>query len=143
MGRTKIRSSSFRPCVFAFLDVDLQLAVEEGALAQLDRLAAPLGLGGVRRGGGLPPEQPAAAQGRRHRHSAPSPGLPPPPESVDASQTQFEGHWQEYDDHDQVLVILVTPIRVSYQLMHAMSNVAMKTNTKAMLSQDEDSSELR
>ena len=81
-----------RPCVLAFLDVDLQLAVEEGALAQLDRLAAPLGLGGVRRGGGLPPEEPAAAQGRRHRHSAPSPGLPPPPESVDASQTQFEGH---------------------------------------------------
>ena len=80
------------PCVLSFLDVDLQLAVEEGALAQLDRLAAPLGLGGVRRGGGLPPEEPAAAQGRRHRHSAPSPGLPPPPESVDALQSQFEGH---------------------------------------------------
>lgn len=114
--------------------------MEEGALAQLDRLAAPLGLGGVRRRGGLPPEEPAAAQGRRHRHSAPSPGLPPPPESVGASQTQFEGHWQDYDD-DQVLVILMT--QISCQLVPLKSNVAMKTNTKAMFSQDEESSELR
>ena len=46
------------------LDVDLQLPVKEGSLAELDGLAPPLGLGGVRVGGGLAPEE--AAEGRRH-----------------------------------------------------------------------------
>lgn len=53
------------------LDVDLQFPVQEGALAELDGLAPPLGLGGVRVGGGLAPED--ASEGRRHRQAAAAP----------------------------------------------------------------------
>ena len=57
------------------LDVDLQFPVQEGALAELDGLAPPLGLGGVRVGGGLAPED--ASEGRRHRQAAAPPQLLP------------------------------------------------------------------
>ena len=53
------------------LYVDLQFPVQEGALAELDGLAPPLGLGGVRVGGGLAPED--ASEGRRHRQAAAAP----------------------------------------------------------------------